>query len=50
MTSLDYQISLTKNTEEEDLIISNEKNVEIDLNENNFEKYHDQDDDIVDLN
>ena len=41
MTSLDYQISLAKNKEEEALVIDQEKNEEIDLNENNFEKYHD---------
>lgn len=40
MTCLDYKLSMTKNKDEEDYIISQERNDEINLHENKFEQNH----------
>jgi hypothetical protein len=40
ITALDFQLSFTKNKDEEKFVISQEKNDEIDLNDNKFEKYN----------
>ena len=45
ISALDYSLSFAKNKEEERFIISQEENDEIDLNDNNFERYQNHSDD-----